>query len=54
MLLNTVFNLKLPKIDQKIRILKTWKKFGKPEKFFEKTSSNPVYSLSVKLKGLIT
>ena len=40
-----VFNLKLNfklKKDQKYVLLKTWKKFSKPGKNFEKTSSNPV------------
>ena len=25
-------------------LIKTWKTFGKPGKFFEKTSGNPAYS----------
>ena len=41
MLFNTVFYLKLLKIDQKMRILKTRKKFEKPGKKFEKFKNNP-------------
>ena len=36
-----VFNPKLLKIDPKVRIFKTWKKFWKPWKKFEKTIGNP-------------
>ena len=39
---NIVFNLKLLKIDQICVFFKTWKKFGKPGKNFEKMSGNPV------------
>ena len=34
-------NLKL-KVDSKMCTFKTWKKFGKSRKYFEKTSNNPV------------
>ena len=46
MLYNTVFNLKLLKMDQKMCVWKTLKKFGKPGKIFEKVSGNPVSSYS--------
>ena len=39
------FNLTLNyKYTQKCILIKTWKTFGKPGKFFEKTSGNPAYS----------
>ena len=43
-LFNTISYLRLNfklKIDLKCELLKTWKKFVKPGKFFEKTSGNP-------------
>ena len=43
---NTVFNLKLLKIDQKMRIFKNLRKFWKPGKNFEKMSGNPVRYLT--------
>ena len=40
---NTVFNLKLPKIDQICVFLKTWKKFRKPGESFQKSFGHPEY-----------
>ena len=39
LVLNLTLNIKL---DPKMWTLKTWKKFGKPRKKFEKTCGNPV------------
>lgn len=54
-LFNTVpyikFNFK-QNIDPKMCTLKTWKKFGKPVKKFEKMSGNPVYVYFVYLKNI--
>ena len=53
MLFNTVFNLKLLKIDKICVFLKTWKKFRKPGEKFQKSFGHPEISIvCTKLKNL--
>ena len=47
MLFNTVFNLKLLKIDQICVFLKTWKKFKKPGENFQKYFGHPEIIISL-------
>ena len=53
MLFNTIVNLKLLKIDQKMLFLKTWKKFRKSGNKFEKMSDNPENSTCIFMRIFI-